>query len=44
MLDVGPAGQLWSAAELYAVASVLPLYGLYLLRKSRAAPASGDMA
>ncbi|MBP1860579.1 CPBP family intramembrane glutamic endopeptidase [Rhizobium herbae] len=43
-LDVGPAGQLWSAAELYALASVLPLYGLYLLRKSRAEPSSGDVA
>ena len=41
MLDASPGGQLWTVAELYALASVLPLYGLYLLRRSRAEQSSG---
>lgn len=42
MLDASPGGQLWSVAELYILASVLPIYGLYLLRRSSTEPSKSS--
>ncbi len=44
MLDASPGGQLWSVTELYILASVLPLYGLYLLRGSGTEPSNSGTA
>lgn len=44
MLDASPGGQLWSVADLYILASALPLYGLYLLRRPSTGSSNRDAA